>query len=360
MKIESDLHHHNVDTILAACFWVKTDTCVMKDKGCQKSRYRVRHFLETDLPSEWEMTNQTAFFPLFWREAVNLYIYFDKILVFTSNAHAYSRAHGLGNETVLIAPDTTLTPPDFRQMHVDLGMSSLYELHDILKRRGDQPLCFKQALFIQSSTIPVTKQVKLQTAAMVKTLSEKWRLSETKCPATKHVLILQRNTTRQIRNVDAIVTYLRAHLNTSVQVEQFEGKLANEQARIVHCANVFIAVQGAGMNWYKFLPPNARMLEITYGIGWPSRYAERARAQRPDVISRIVECRMLTPPEVFLTYAREWLPGFENATYDSISGAAKRKLYKISAKQSPISKRAVHKNSDCECDPSAIYRAVTS
>ena len=195
---------------------------------------------------------------------------------------------------------------------------------------------------------------------MVKTLSEKWRLSETKCPATKHVLILQRNTTRQIRNVDAIVTYLRAHLNTSVQVEQFEGKLANEQARIVHCANVFIAVQGAGMNWYKFLPPNARMLEITYGVGWPSRYAARAQALRPDVITKIVQCRMLTPPEVFLTYAREWLPGFENATYDSISGAAKRKLYKISAKQSPISKRAVHKNSDCECDPSAIYRAVTS
>ena len=69
---------------------------------------------------------------------------------------------------------------------------------------------------------------------------------------------------------------------------------------------------------------------------------------------------MLTPPEVFVKYAREWLLGFENATFDHISDDVKQQLYNRSAAIFPISKRVVHKNSDCECDPSAIYRAVTS
>ena len=102
------------------------------------------------------------------------------------------------------------------------------------------------------------------------------------------------------------------------------------------------------------------MLEITYGVGWPSRYAARARAQRPDIARRTVVCRMLTPPEVFVKYAREWLPGFENATFDHISDDVKQQLYNRSATIWPISKRELHKSSDCDCDPDIIYDAITS
>ena len=217
-------------------------------------------------------------------------------------------------------------------------------------------LCFKQALFMQSKT---TAMNKLHTTSVVKTLSEKWRLREIKCPATKHVLILQRDKTRRIRNVDTIVDHLREHMNASVQVVQFEGKPAQEQARIIHCANVFIAVQGAGMNWYKFLPPKARMLEITWPY-WGSRYAGRVRKQRPDVTARVVKCQMYTSPAIYMQFAREWLPSFEHANSTWLTPNVTQSLLKRSFRLDPIKTNNIQKSSDCECTPESIYKAVTS
>ena len=142
---------------------------------------------------------------------------------------------------------------------------------------------------------------------------------------------------------------------STLALEMFEGKSAQEQARIIHCAKVFIGVQGAGMNWYKYLPPNARMLEITWYL-WKSRYHRRVVGMRPDVMPRIVECKMYTPPHIFLKFAREWM-NF-TGTADDITEEMKAELLKRSFKLNSTHTKNIQKDSDAVCDPRAVYEHI--
>ena len=123
----------------------------------------------------------------------------------------------------------------------------------------------------------------------------------------------------------------------------------------MHCANVFIAVQGAGMNWYKFLPPNARMLEITWPH-WRSRYRIRAIETRPDVTPIVLQCQMHTPSHIFLKYARLWLKF--NGTADDVTKQMKADLIRRSFKLDSTHTVNIQKDSDCVCSSKSIYKRI--
>ena len=88
-------------------------------------------------------------------------------------------------------------------------------------------------------------------------------------------------------------------------------------------------------------------------VCWKSRYYKRAVAMRPDVIPRIVECKMYTPPHIFLKFARAWL-NF-TGTADDITEEMKAELLKRSFK---THMKNIQKDSDAVCDPRAVYEHI--
>ena len=109
------------------------------------------------------------------------------------------------------------------------------------------------------------------------------------------------------------------------------------------------------MNWYKFLPPNARMLEITWHL-WKSRYHKRVVGMRPDIVPHIVKCKMHTPTHIFLKYARTWM-NF-TGTADDITEEMKAELLKRSFKLNSTHTKNIQKDSDAVCDPRTVYEHI--
>ena len=103
-------------------------------------------------------------------------------------------------------------------------MSKIYELSDVIN--GKEPLCFSYGVLPRITT---GGDAKLQ---VNKLLSKKWGLHALDCP-NPYVLFLERNSTRQIHNLDEILKYLKQRNVSPVKVEMFEGKSAKEQARII-------------------------------------------------------------------------------------------------------------------------------
>ena len=312
----------------------------------KRNHWLIHHHSVNDVPENLTFIDKAAYFPRYWRIDVNTYIYLDRMVPFSYLTLAYNRQYHLGNGSVLIAIDTSDTIPEFRQMHLDIGMSKIYELSDVIN--GTEPLCFSHGVFPYFTTGGTARKT------VSKLLSKTWGLDTLHCP-DPYVLFLERNSTRRLHNLDEIIVYLRQHNISPIKVAMFEGKSAKEQASIVHCAKVFIAVQGAGMNWYKFLPHNASMLEITYN-GWRSHYRRRAIAYRPDVIPLIVKCEMYTPPHIFLKFARAWM-NF-TGTADDITAESKAELLERSLKMDSVRTKNIQKDSDAVCDPRAVYEHI--
>ena len=158
----------------------------------RRNQYVIHHHDVNDKPENLTSIDKAAYFPLYWRIDVNLYIYLDRVVPYSYIAMDYSRRHHLGNGSVLIAPDTSDTIPDFRQMHLDIGMSKIYELSDGIN--GTEPLCFSYGVF---PLITSGGDAKLE---VNKLLSKKWGLDTLDCP-NPYVLFLERNSTRQIHNL---------------------------------------------------------------------------------------------------------------------------------------------------------------
>ena len=102
------------------------------------------------------------------------------------------------------------------------------------------------------------------------------------------MLIIQRQSTRRLLNIDSMVDVARNYGYANVRTEFFEGLRLREQYAIIRCASVFVAVQGAALSWHSFLPRGATVVEITYE-GWPVRYRERALMERTDLNQRVIK-----------------------------------------------------------------------
>lgn len=293
-----------------------------------------------NMPENWTFIDFPAYFPLYWRCKINLYIYFDRTLTYSYKVKKWSETHLNSSDLVLMAPTLTCAQTLYYTPHHTMGMTQLMDVSDILNHT--KPVCFSHGIFVKLEKDTESLH------GMAAALSRAWNLTEYVCPEY-YTMFLQRNTTRRLLNADELVRALIEHGFTRVRVEIFDGKTLLEQARLIRCTKVLIAVQGAGLNWYHFLPHNAKVMELTFNR-WGSRYERRLLRNRSDIKPKVLKCKRVTPPYIWAKYARLWL----NYT-GPISKTMKTELLNT---KSLIRTENVAHDSDCSCDVSTILTAL--
>ena len=137
----------------------------------------------------------------------------------------------------------------------------------------------------------------------------------------------------------------------------FQPEQLSEQLQLIQCAFAFIAVQGAGAAWYRFLPDNAIFVELYYR-GWVSKYKRRAQISRPDIKTEAVYCTAVTPDRTWIKYAQQWLD-LKSKDITDIDITMKEKLIAKSAQVDPI-RGNIWKDSDVVCPPELIVSALST
>ena len=258
-------------------------------------------------PDDFQIQNAVAFFPEYWRDSNQIFLLWHNQLPTALGLMEFGETHIPSEEfrnlkKYLIVPSKINIRSDFLQTFLSIGYSSVESFANIKLSR---PVCFRYGIFgrVRGRNNKVHRDHHIQ-----KAVQEDWqRSTETNGSCSnKHITFIERRETRSIVNLNSLLDISRKVANqTRVVVEQFEKYSLSEQWRKIRCTSVFIAVQGAALSWYRFLPANASVLEIVYP-GWHSRYAKRIRGTRPDLHVEVVRCDVTTPLKVYSKYAKLW------------------------------------------------------
>ena len=285
--------------------------------------------------------NKVAFFPGYWRPG-NIFLVWARIVPELYNARLFQsnltelyddkQLRIIDREDSVFIVDTLCPETYSNDAYAMLGFTEVLDFSKDLQEKLKTPLCYKHAIF---------GDVKLD-AVIRKTAKEavisQWSYRRNPCKQF-YVLIVERLGTRHILNLAEIVASFKRR-NVTVRVEHFEGKTLQEQAEIMHCAKTFIAVQGAAMSWFDFLPKNANLIEF-YWTGWASKYKKRARKSRKDVHATAVQCKPVIPETVYKKHAEKLL---------------NKKLDRVDEKTKKILRRKALKLGLLSCMYGSVYR----
>ena len=305
--------------------------------------------------------NQTAVFAGFWNDYRNIYSHMHK-----SIPTAYDQIRfvneSLPNERLkppayFIIPSTILVMTQFfGDVFLNLGYRQILQAPDITARNEDT--CFKYALLpknLPGDAGYVSRERIKETFRFLETrwMKEMNVSSSSQCQSN-YALILQRKTTRRIDRVTSLASAIRSAGYNDVRVTSLENKSFAEQWNTVRCASLFAGVQGAGLMWYFFLPPNATFIEITYD-GWHYFYSRYASSYRPDLKRYSIQCQRVTPDHVWQDYAQRWF-NYTGEITDNWKKTLdkKSKEVKARARYSPT----VWKDSDCFCSSETVKNAL--
>ena len=219
-------------------------------------------------------------------------------------------------------------------------------------------MCFKRAVFgRQQSFTSIAELDTHLSAAMAVTSS-----AETCRQQFGSIVFIQRTKNfRQILNVDDIVAYFLRRGHTDARVVFLEKLSFVEQMRVVKCARVLVAVHGAGLSWFQFLPRGAVMVEVTFH-NWPSFFIPRAHYHRPDLRTHLLRCRYSVSEQAYRHVASKLLGDDADVrnSRDStsvMSQAVKDKVVRESERQYNarfyvfgVPHVSIWKSSDCVCD----------
>ena len=81
---------------------------------------------------------------------------------------------------------------------------------------------------------------------------------------------IERVSTRRVTNKNALLDAAKS-LGLSVQSIKLETLPVFKQLETIRCTDILVGVQGAGLQWMKFLRPKRAMIELTFP-GWPKLY----------------------------------------------------------------------------------------
>ena len=116
-----------------------------------------------------------------------------------------------------------------------------------------------------------------------------------------------------------------------------------------------IGVQGAGLVWFRFLPRDGALLEITYR-GWKSKYVGRAHQWRPDIRALSLRCKVQTPNDVYRQYAGKLLRTWIRKGQE-VNATMRRRIAEASAKVNPV-RGNIYKDSDVLCNIEDVLNAL--
>ena len=301
----------------------------------------------SSVPVTYLQEGSVAYFAPYWRDFSNIYTLLHLIipplyrLVQDSKRILSQQEDTLPK--VLYVSKFKYMRPHVSSVVMELGFD---EIRDFNNHTFAYPTCHQRALLKHQR-----EETLDDIFAQRDYFQQKWKLT-TAC-TEQLVLILQRNNTRQILNADKMAAMFSDHANmTNVKIVKFEEKTMHEQFDLVRCAKVFIAVQGAGVAWYRFLPKHATLVEIYYH-GWKSKYRDRALANRPDMNTHAIFCTAQVRPQSYSFYALKWF-GYDGPMSDSM----KAKVTNMSAVVNPVLGN-IWKDSDVVCSENTVLRMLS-
>ena len=221
-----------------------------------------------------------------------------------------------------------------------------------------QMMCFKKAVFGRQQSFTSLAELDTHLSAAA------WAVTSSAAKACQHVgsiVFIQRETNfRRIFNLDEVVAYFRRRGHTDTRVVVLERLSFAEQMRVIKCARVLVAVQGAGLTWFLFLPRGAVMVEITWH-NWSSRFAARAHYERPDLRTHLLRCRYSVSVQAYRHVASKLLGDDADVRNSrgstSVNQAVKDKVFRESERQYTagfyvfgVPHVSIWKSSDCVCD----------
>ena len=118
-------------------------------------------------------------------------------------------------------------------------------------------ICFEKAVFGYDKSL-------LKMGELEELIRRRMNVSSTYCTTKKTRILILNRASRRILNTEQLANELQSRLNATVEIVQFENMQLAEQIQRVHCADLLIGVQGAGLNHFRFLPKGGAVLEI----GW--------------------------------------------------------------------------------------------
>ena len=125
VEATSELRNSATDAEATNCHRRESTTLRLNIHNGKRNQHVIHHHSVNDTAEKLTFIDKAAYFPLYWRVGVNLYIYLDRVVPYSYIAMNYSKQNHLGNGSVLIWHQTRHTIPDFRQMHLDIGMSKM-------------------------------------------------------------------------------------------------------------------------------------------------------------------------------------------------------------------------------------------
>ena len=324
-----------------------------RNKHSKNNSWILNNSCEMLPPDDFQIQNAVAFFPEYWRDSNQIFLLWHDQLPTALGLMEFGATHIPSEEfrnlkKHLIVPSKINMRSDFLETFLSLGYSSIVPFADVTQ---SQPTCFEYGIF---RGMRGCKNKTHLNRHIQKTVQEDWQRSiatNGSC-RNKHITFIERNRTRFILNLNSLVDISRKMFNqTRVVVEQFEKYSLSEQWRKIRCTSVFIAVQGAALSWYPFLPANASVLEIVYP-GWHSRYAKRILGARPDLHVEVVRCDVITPLKAYTKYAKLWY----NHTGE-ITSEWKQTL-ELRSNNTIAVDGSIWKDSNCVCSEDVILDAL--
>ena len=301
------------------------------------------------VPVSFKVLNSIAYFVPYWRENNNIYLLWNFIL---PSVHAqiewskrfqlkYKRYKNMSTHRILITPRNKNMKSTFRDAIQLLGINTITDLDTMLK---DNSLCFKHGVF--GSTASRDKR------SISRELIHKKMNATAKTCVSQYFVLIQRQNTRRILNIDYLAQLARDFGYKDVRIEYFENYSLYEQFDIIRCAAVLVGAQGAALSWFPFLPVYASIIEINWP-GWPMFYQKRIQSQRKDLYAQVIQCEAKTPENVWKYYAHVWF----NHT-GSVDDAMKEALIERSKHIKHATGYSVWKDSDCSCTQSIFSSAL--
>ena len=213
--------------------------------------------------------NDTAAFAGFWTEYPNFYAHMYKSLSSAYDQIKYfndTRPAAWGSvSSVYVAPASIkILPASFHSLFFSLGYKAVLQAPDVATQEMDSR-CFKYAVLPQklppTPGDPGRERIKQTFSHLARIWAREANATDLQCQS-HYALILQRQGTRRFTNVTSLVDATKERGYRDVRVTTLEDKQFAEQWNTVRCASLFAGVQGAGLTWHFFLPPNAAFIEI--------------------------------------------------------------------------------------------------
>ena len=215
-------------------------------KDVYDSYWIVRNY-KTSIPKNVTFKNEIAFFPTYLRDTINIFLLWHNSLPAVYGQMKYAKENlsklldvkdGL-NATLpestklkktIVATSLRTISKSFQSTFMTLGFDNIIDYGSLVSKR---PVCYKYGIIGQSY---ITDRYIIKARDVV---ISNWSKNKPSCDQM-HVLIIQRNSTRRILDIEFIKESLEVSGLRNVRILQFEGWTLAEQYDIIRCTALLI------------------------------------------------------------------------------------------------------------------------